>query len=108
MSTTIESAGLTETQRQIVELSRDFARRRIEPHAAEWDRAAELPRAIVNELGTLGFLGMVTPEADDGMGLDTLTYLLALEELAFFSKELTVLGVYPAHPYRDTFKEEKD
>jgi prephenate dehydratase len=32
----------------------------------------------------------------------------ALEELAFFSKELTVLGVYPAHPYRDTFKEEKD
>jgi prephenate dehydratase len=34
--------------------------------------------------------------------------VLALEELAFFSKELTVLGVYPAHPFRDTFKEEKD
>jgi prephenate dehydratase len=32
----------------------------------------------------------------------------ALEELAFFSKELTVLGVYPAHSYRDTFKEEND
>jgi prephenate dehydratase len=32
----------------------------------------------------------------------------ALEELAFFSKELTILGVYPAHPYRDTFSEEKD
>jgi prephenate dehydratase len=32
----------------------------------------------------------------------------ALEELAFFSKELTVLGVYPAHPYRDTFSEELD
>lgn len=32
----------------------------------------------------------------------------ALEELAFFSKELTVLGVYPAHPYRDTFSEETD
>ena len=30
---------------------------------------------------------------------------LALEELAFFSKELTVLGVYPAHPFRDTFRE---
>lgn len=82
MSTTIESAGLSETQRQIVELARDFARTRIEPYAAEWDRAAELPRAIVNALGTLGFLGMMTPEADDGMGLDTLTYLLALEELA--------------------------
>jgi prephenate dehydratase len=32
----------------------------------------------------------------------------ALEELAFFSKELTILGVYPAHRYRDTFREEKD
>ena len=32
----------------------------------------------------------------------------ALEELAFFSKELTILGVYPAHPFRNTFKEEKD
>jgi prephenate dehydratase len=32
----------------------------------------------------------------------------ALEELAFFSKELTILGVYPAHPYRNTFSEEKD
>jgi prephenate dehydratase len=34
--------------------------------------------------------------------------VLALEELAFFSKELTILGVYPAHPFRDTFREEKD
>jgi acyl-CoA dehydrogenase len=65
-----------------VELARDFGRTRIEPYAAEWDRAAQLPRAIVGELGSLGFLGMVTPEADDGMGLDTLTYLLALEEIA--------------------------
>ncbi|MBX6425521.1 MAG: prephenate dehydratase [Variibacter sp.] len=32
----------------------------------------------------------------------------ALEELRFFSKELTILGVYPAHPFRETFKEEKD
>jgi len=82
MSTAIESAGLSETQRQIVELARDVARRRIQPHAAEWDRTAQLPRDVINELGTLGFLGLLTPEADDGMGLDTLTYLLALEELA--------------------------
>jgi prephenate dehydratase len=33
--------------------------------------------------------------------------VLALEELAFFSKELTILGVYPAHPFRDTFREQK-
>jgi prephenate dehydratase len=39
---------------------------------------------------------------------DERALVLALEELAFFSKELTILGVYPAHPFRDTFKEEKD
>jgi prephenate dehydratase len=39
---------------------------------------------------------------------DDRSLVFALEELAFFSKELTVLGVYPAHPFRETFKEEKD
>ena len=39
---------------------------------------------------------------------DDRALVFALEELAFFSKELTVLGVYPAHPFRDTFREEKD
>jgi prephenate dehydratase len=39
---------------------------------------------------------------------DDRALVLALEELAFFSKELSVLGVYPAHPFRDTFKEDKE
>jgi len=39
---------------------------------------------------------------------DDRSLVFALEELAFFSKELTVLGVYPAHAFRQTFKEEKD
>jgi prephenate dehydratase len=39
---------------------------------------------------------------------DERALVLALEELAFFSKELTILGVYPAHSFRDTFKEEKE
>ena len=82
MSIAIEPAGLTETQRQIVELAREFARTKVEPHAAEWDRTAHFARDVIDELGRLGFLGMVTPEEYDGMGLDTVTYLLALEELA--------------------------
>src|SRR5881296_826855 len=82
MSIAIEAAGLSETQRQIVDLAREFARTRIEPHAAEWDRARHFPRDVIAELGKLGFLGMVAPEAHDGMGLDTVTYALALEELA--------------------------
>src|SRR5439155_1424944 len=82
MSIAIETAGLSETQRQIVELAREFARTRIEPHAAEWDRTKHFPRDVIAELGRLGFLGMATPEEDDGMGLDAVTYLLALEQLA--------------------------
>src|SRR5690606_1151072 len=39
---------------------------------------------------------------------DDRALVFALEELAFFSEELTILGVYPAHPYRDTFREEVD
>jgi prephenate dehydratase len=39
---------------------------------------------------------------------DDRALVFALEELAFFSKEMTILGVYPAHPFRETFREEKD
>ena len=82
MSIAIEAAGLSETQRQIVDLAREFARTRIEPHAAEWDRTSHFARDVIDELGRLGFLGMCTPEEYDGMGLDSVTYLLALEEIA--------------------------
>src|SRR5437868_15531002 len=76
MSIAIEPAGLSETQRQIVELAREFARTRIEPFAAEWDRTAHFARDVIDALGELGFLGMCAPEEYDGMGLDTVTYLL--------------------------------
>jgi len=78
----IVTEPLTDTQRQVVELAREFAREKIEPFAAEWDRTSHFPRDVIDELGKLGFLGMCTPEKYDGMGLDTLTYLLALEEIS--------------------------
>ncbi len=65
-----------------MELARDFARTHIEPKAAEWDRTKEFPRDTILELGKLGFLGMCTPEEWDGMGIDSVTYLMALEEIA--------------------------
>ena len=55
MSTAIEPPGLSETQRQIVELAREFARTKIEPFAAEWDRRAYFARDVIDELGRLGF-----------------------------------------------------
>ncbi|HVH10420.1 MAG TPA: acyl-CoA dehydrogenase family protein [Gemmatimonadales bacterium] len=98
-STAIEATGLSETQRQIVELAREFARTRIEPFAAEWDRTAHFARDVIDALGELGFLGMCAPEAYDGMGLDTVTYLLALEELAAADASIAVsVAIHNALP----------
>src|SRR3989441_11351355 len=102
MSIAIEATGLSETQRQIVDLAREFARTRIEPHAAEWDRTGYFPRDVLDELGRLGFLGMCTPEAFDGMGLDTLTYFLALEEIAAADASIAIsVSIHNARKYVD-------
>src|SRR5437899_12770508 len=82
MSTAIEPPGLSETQRQIVELAREFARTKIEPFAAEWDRRAYFARDVIDELGRLGVLGLCAPEEYDGMGLGSVTYLPAAGEIA--------------------------
>src|SRR5437773_6281253 len=82
MSIAIEATGLSETQRQIVDLAREFARTRIEPHAAEWDRTGYFPRDVLDELGRLGFFGMSTPEAFVCMGLDMFPFFLPLESTA--------------------------
>src|SRR2546429_1847081 len=99
MSIAIEPAGLSETQRRIAELAREFARTRIEPFAAEWDRTAHFARDVIDALGALGFLGMCTPEEYDGMGLDTVTYLFALEEIAAADASIAVsLSIHNAIP----------
>src|SRR3989442_9917741 len=84
---------------QVVELAREFARKRAEPFAPEWDRPSPFPRDVIDELGKLGFLGICTPEEYDGMGLDTLTYLLALEEIAAADSSIAVsMGIHNAIP----------
>ena len=82
---------LTETQQEIQALARDFARAEIAPHAAAWDRDASFPVAVAHRMGELGFLGMLLPEMHDGLGLDTLSYLLALEEIAAADASAAVL-----------------
>jgi len=82
---------LTEEQREIVGLARAFAREELVPNAATWDREARFDRTVAAKLGSLGFLGMLIPEEYDGLGLDTLTYLLALEEIAVGDASTAVL-----------------
>ena len=74
--------ALTADQQEIQKLARDFAREEIVPHADKWDREACFPVAVARRMGELGFLGMLLPEEHDGLALDTLSYLLALEEIA--------------------------
>ena len=73
---------LTDQQREIQALARDFATRELAPFAGAWDKAGEPDPAVIGKLGDLGFLGMLLPEAYGGHALDTLSYLLALEEIA--------------------------
>jgi alkylation response protein AidB-like acyl-CoA dehydrogenase len=82
---------LTEEQQAIVDTARQFAAAELAPHIAQWDRDAHFEPSIVRKLGELGFLGMLLPEAFDGLGLDTLTYLLALEEIAAVDASTAVL-----------------
>jgi alkylation response protein AidB-like acyl-CoA dehydrogenase len=82
---------LTETQQSILDLARGFAADEITPHAAQWDRDAHFPREVAARMGELGFLGMLIPEEYDGLGLDTLSYLLALETIAAADASTAVL-----------------
>jgi len=82
---------LTEEQRAIQSTAREFAARELAPHVEAWDRDAHFEPALIGKLAALGFLGMMVPEEHDGLGLDSLTYLVALEEIAAVDASTAVL-----------------
>jgi butyryl-CoA dehydrogenase len=73
---------LTEEQEMIRDTAREFARKHLAPFSAEWERSATFPRAALQEMGKLGFLGMTVPAEWGGAGTDYIAYALALEEVA--------------------------
>jgi alkylation response protein AidB-like acyl-CoA dehydrogenase len=73
---------LTDDQREIQALAREFAQAEIEPNAADWDRAHGFPRELIGKLAELGFMGVCIPEEYGGAGADFLSYILVLEELS--------------------------
>ncbi len=74
--------SLTEDQRLLAEQVRRFAEERIRPGTAERDREHRFPEELVPELAELGLLGMLVEERFGGAGLDALSYVVAIEELA--------------------------
>ncbi len=73
---------LTQDQKEIQALTRDFATAEIEPHAAQWDRDHHFPRDLFGKLAELGLMGACVPEEYGGAGVDFLSYILVLEELS--------------------------
>jgi len=73
---------LTEGQRAVHRMVREFAEREVRPAAAECDERSQFPWDLVRKMGPLGLLGMVVPEAYGGAGMDTVSYALAMEEIA--------------------------
>ncbi|MDL2410504.1 acyl-CoA dehydrogenase family protein [Rhizobium calliandrae] len=72
----------SELQQQIRDLARDFARERLAPGAAKRDREHLFPREELKEMGELGLLGMLVPEAYGGSDTGVVAYAMALEEIA--------------------------
>ena len=77
-------------QRALVDTVRAFARERIAPLVVEGERVGNLPRALFGELARLGVLGMTLPAEHGGLGVDTVTHALVLEELAAVWPSLAV------------------
>jgi alkylation response protein AidB-like acyl-CoA dehydrogenase len=72
---------LTNEHKMIRDTARDFAQKEILPVAAEFDESGEFPQATIRKMGEMGFMGIEAPEQYGGAGMDTLAYVLALEEI---------------------------
>ena len=73
---------LSELTRQVAQTTRDFAKQYIRPHVMEWDEAQEFPLHIFKEMGKLGLMGVLVPEAYGGSGLSYSEYSHVIQEIA--------------------------
>lgn len=73
---------LNEEQRMIRDTVRKFAQEKVKPLAQHTDEAAEFPATVFREMGELGLLGLPVPEEYGGVGADTISYSIAVEELS--------------------------
>jgi alkylation response protein AidB-like acyl-CoA dehydrogenase len=85
----------SDEQRRLRETLRSFAREEVIPGAAERDRAGTYPAELVARLADLGLMGITIPEEYGGLGLDTPTQLVAIEEVAYGDAALA--SIYTGH-----------
>lgn len=82
---------LSEEQLMIQQAARDFAQNELLPGVIERDDAQEFPTKQVSQMGELGFMGMMVDPQYGGSGLDTLSYVLAMEELSKVDASASVI-----------------
>jgi butyryl-CoA dehydrogenase len=86
--------SLTDQQKLIRDTVRQFMEAEVRPNVKEWERAERFPAEAIRKLGEMGCCGMLMPEEWGGPGLDTVSYVLMLEEVArVFTAMSTALGV---------------
>lgn len=73
--------SLTEQEQDLVELARGFAQREIAPRAPQAWEEARCPTDLLREMGELGLLGMLVPEEWGGIGMSTVGFVAAMEEI---------------------------
>jgi len=74
---------LSDQQQAIRDMARDFARREITPFAADWDRREHVPIETLGRMGALGLMGVCVPPEWGGAGADFVSYVTAMEEIAY-------------------------
>ncbi|MCH7879192.1 MAG: acyl-CoA dehydrogenase family protein [candidate division Zixibacteria bacterium] len=87
--------ALADEHLMIQEVAREFAQKKLAPRAAEFDETGQLDRELIHEMGRLGLLGIIVPEEYGGSGMDHLSYVIAMEELAAgCSSHTSVVGLH--------------
>lgn len=82
---------LTEDQLAIKNAAKEFAESEIAPSSVERDLNSEFPKEIISKLGELGFMGMMVSPEWGGSGMDTLSYVLAIEEISKIDASVGVI-----------------
>ncbi|MCB0877027.1 MAG: acyl-CoA dehydrogenase family protein [Solirubrobacterales bacterium] len=105
---------LSDEQRLLRDTVRDFARNEVAPRAAELDERKQFPYELVTKLGELGLMGIPFPSEYGGGGADTLSYALAVEELARIDSSVAItlaahtsLGTMPIYLWGDDAQHEQ-
>ena len=90
---------LSNQQQAIRDMARDFARREITPFAADWDRREHVPIETLGRMGALGLMGVCVPPEWGGSGADFVSYVAAMEEIAYGDAGIANMMAATNSPY---------